>query len=93
MSTNTKKILVVDDDPELMRLQMMRLKAAGYDVVCAADGIAAVATARTEKPDLILLDIGLPGGDGYVVMERLKKLDTDQQTPIIVISAKDPSRP
>jgi len=83
------KLLLVDDDVDLLKGLGVRLKASGYEVVYAADGVQAVAAARRERPDLILLDIGLPGGDGYVVMERLRTLGSAGPMPIIVISAKD----
>lgn len=85
-----KKLLVVDDDPDQMRGMVIRLKASGYDVLCANDGFQAISAASKEKPDLILLDIGLPGGDGHVVMERLQVLTAASRIPIIVLSAKDP---
>ena len=85
-----KKILVVDDDQDLLRALGTRLRAEGYGFVAAGDGVMAVAAARREKPDLILLDLGLPGGDGYQVLERVKSLMMTSQTPVIVMSAKDP---
>ena len=86
---NAKKVLVVEDDLDLLRGLVIRLKASGYEVLCATDGVQAIGAARREKPDLILLDIGLPGGDGYVVMDRLKML-IGATAPILVLSAKDP---
>jgi len=83
------KILVVDDDVDLLRGLMIRLKADGYEVVCATDAVFAVSVAMEEKPDLIILDIGLPGGDGYLVMDRLNKMAGTIGTPIIVLSARD----
>lgn len=86
-----KKILIVDDDPHLLLGLAPRLKASSYSVVTAADAISAIAVARNEAPDLIILDLGLPGGDGFVVMERIKNLATLASIPIIVLSAWDPA--
>jgi len=86
MSRN--KILVIDDDEDIRQGLSIRLKANGYSVVTAVDAISAVSVARTENPDLIILDLGLPGGDGYAVMERLEKINCT--APVIVLSAKDP---
>ena len=61
---NAKKVLVVEDDLDFLRGLVIRLKASGYEVLCATDGVLAIGVARRDKPDLILLDIGLPGGDG-----------------------------
>ena len=70
-NTMTKsKILVVEDDDDLRLGLARRLTASGYDVVLAADGLAAVGAARTDRPDLVLLDIGLPGGSGLTVLRR-----------------------
>jgi DNA-binding response OmpR family regulator len=90
MSSSPRKILVIDDDQDLLKALGTRLRAEGFAFVAAGDGVMAVATARREKPDLILLDLGLPGGDGYQVLERLKTLTTTSMTPVIVLSAKDP---
>jgi two-component system KDP operon response regulator KdpE len=84
-----RKILIVDDDVDLMRGLTIRLHANGYEVVHATDAIFAVSVALEEKPDLIILDIGLPGGDGYMVMDRLNKIASTIGTPIIVLSARD----
>ena len=82
-----KKILLVDDDKDLLRGMTITLRASGYEVVNARDAISAVSSARTAQPDLVVLDIGLPGGDGFVVMERLSNLPT--YIPVIVVSARE----
>ena len=84
-----KKILIVDDDVDLLRGLTIRLKASGYEVVHATDAISAVGVATEENPDLIMLDLGLPGGDGYLIMDRLSKIAGTIGTPIIVLSARD----
>ncbi len=84
------KILVVDDDPDLVRALRLRLRANNYEIATAADGYAAIATAQKERPDLIILDLGLPAGDGFVVLQRLQNSDTLSGIPVIVLSARDP---
>jgi len=86
-----KKILIVDDDVDLLRGLTIRLKANGYEVVNATDAIFAVSVAMEERPDLIILDLGLPGGDGYVIMDRLNTIAGTIGIPIIVLSAKGAS--
>jgi two-component system KDP operon response regulator KdpE len=83
------KILIVEDDQDLARAMAIQLNAKGYSLVMANDGISAVSTARKEKPDLIVLDLGLPAGDGFVVMKSLKALPDLMLVPIIVVSARD----
>jgi two-component system KDP operon response regulator KdpE len=84
------KILVVDDDPDLLRALRLRLRANDFDIATASDGYAAIATAQRERPDLIILDLGLPVGDGFVVLDRLQASDTLSGIPVIVLSARDP---
>jgi DNA-binding response OmpR family regulator len=86
----TPKILIVDDDQDIRQLLGHRLKARGYEPFFAGDAIAAVNQARNEKPDLILLDLSMPAGDGYVVMERIKAMPALEGTPVIIVSARDP---
>jgi len=85
------KILIVDDDKDVLKALSVRLKGSGYGVVYAADGIAAVSVARNEEPDVIILDIGLPGGDGFTVMERLAGILPIAQIPVIILTARDVS--
>jgi len=85
-----KKILLVEDDKDTVRAMAVRLKSQGCDVIVADDAIAAISTAREEKPDLIVLDLGLPGGDGFAVMQRIKANYDLLLVPIIVVSARDP---
>lgn len=85
------KILIVDDDQDLLRGLSIRLKANGYTVVFATDGLSAISVGVKEKPDLIILDLGLPAGDGFSVMERLGRNSTFVGVPIVVLSARDPA--
>jgi two-component system KDP operon response regulator KdpE len=84
-----KRILIVDDDPDVRQAMHIRLKANSYDTFFASDALSSVAEARKQHPDLIILDLGLPGEDGYVVMERLQCHPALAAIPIIVVSARD----
>ena len=84
------KILIVDDDPDLRRALKIRLRANHYDTVQASDGYSAIAVAQKDQPNLIILDLGLPAGDGFVVLERLQKSDSLSNIPVIVLTARDP---
>jgi len=86
--TLRKKVLVVEDEPVQIQILTSRLKASGFDVVVARDGVQSVSMARKENPDLVLLDIGLPGGDGYTVLHRLKSLGNSLMLPIIAVSGR-----
>src|SRR5580692_3141678 len=84
------KILVVDDDPDLVRALRLRLRANNFDVATATDGYSAISAAQKERPALIILDLGLPVGDGFVVLDRLQNSDILAGIPVIVLSARDP---
>jgi DNA-binding response OmpR family regulator len=84
-----KKILIVDDDPDVLHSMHVRLKANNYDTSFAADAISAMAEARKSEPDLVILDLGLPAGDGFLVMERFKAVPSLASIPIIVVSGRD----
>jgi DNA-binding response OmpR family regulator len=84
------KILIVDDDPILRRGLNVRLRANDYETAYATDGLSAIAMARSERPDLILLDLGLPAGDGFSVLERLQQSANLSNIPVIVLTARDP---
>lgn len=86
---SNKKILIVDDDRDVRLGYHIRLKANHYDTFFAADALSSIAEARKHQPDLIILDLGLPGGDGFVVMERLKANMYLAVIPVIVVSARD----
>lgn len=84
------KILVVDDDPDLLKAMRLRLRANNCDVITVSDGYSVVGAAQKERPDVIILDLGLPAGDGFVVLERLQQSDTLSGIPVIVLTARDP---
>ena len=90
MSTMAKKILIVEDDRDLRRALTIRLRSSGYDVVTAEDGVNAVSVARKEHPDLVLLDLGLPGGDGLTVLKRYQNLSDLCTIPVVVLTGRDP---
>jgi DNA-binding response OmpR family regulator len=86
-----RTILIVDDDADVRMSLHVRLKANDYNVIFAGDGVASIAEARKHMPDLILLDLGLPAGDGFAVMQRLKSNDSLSLIPVIIMSARDRS--
>jgi len=82
------KTLIVDDDPNLRHGLRTRLRANDYDTVSASDGYSAIAMAQKEHPGLIILDLGLPAGDGFAVLKRLQKSDTLSSIPVVVLTAR-----
>src|ERR1700722_3798257 len=83
------KILVVDDNPTIRKGLSVRLRANGYEVVFAEDAISATAALITEEPDLVLLELGLPAGAGFAVMERVHKNDRLSNIPVIVRTGRE----
>jgi len=84
------KILVVEDEPDTLRALALRLRAHDYEVVTAVDAMQATARIRKDELDLILLDIHLPAGGGFKILERLRTCPKTQAIPVIAITA-DPS--
>jgi len=87
-----KKILVIDDEPDMLAILKIRLESNKYDVILAADGKEGFGRAINEKPDLIILDLMLPKADGYWVCSMLKHDKRFAVTPIIIISALSEDR-
>lgn len=83
-----QKILVIEDDAVARADLQARLEADGYLVARAADAASALTVVNREHPDLILLDLGLPAGDGYLVLERLRKIEALAAIPVLVITGR-----
>ncbi|MGQ9475350.1 MAG: response regulator transcription factor [Actinomycetota bacterium] len=82
-----KKILIVDDDEELVRILGINLMAEGFEVCAAFDGVSAVLRAHREQPDLIILDVSMPAGNGLNVVEKLRSSTRTFNIPILFLSA------
>ncbi len=86
--TTKRKILLVDDDPEIVRITKFCLDKNDFLVVVARDGVEAIARAIEEKPDLIILDLTMPHLGGYETLKRLQNISSTKRTPILIHSAK-----
>jgi len=82
-----KKILIVDDDPDLVEAVSTILESKGYEVSAAYGGIEGLEKAKTENPDLIVLDIMMPDKDGYVVCKELKADPKYRSIPVLLLTA------
>lgn len=82
------RLLVIDDEVDLQIGINALLRNTKYDCIFAQDALSAIATANRERPDVILLDIGLPAGDGFVVLERLKRNAHLAHIPVVVLTAR-----
>lgn len=82
-----RRVLIVDDDREIVRGLTIRLRAAGHEVRCAYDGAAGLAAAIAERPGVIVLDIRMPGLDGFAVLAKLRERAETHGIPVIVLSA------
>ena len=83
------KILIVEDDDDVRLGYQVLLKANHYETFFAADSIAAMSEARMHQPDVIILDLGLPGGGGFIVLDALRSDAPFSAIPVIVVSARD----
>ncbi len=86
---NKKKILIVEDNIDLVNALTKRLRANSYDTIYALDAASAIQLAHKEKPDLIILDIGLPKGDGFSVKKKLDSSVNLSAIPVIVMTAQN----
>lgn len=87
-----KRILVVEDEPDLRQLLSIRLEINGFETIGAEDGEAALALVRSEKPDLVLLDLMIPKISGFEVCRMIKFDDELKKIPVIVLSAMTQDR-
>lgn len=85
----SKKILVIDDDPNIVELLKRRLTASQYIVVTASNGEEGLQQVSAEKPDLIIVDVLMPKMDGYTFVRTLRRDDEYRGLPVIVLTAKD----
>jgi DNA-binding response OmpR family regulator len=81
-----QRVLLVDDEERIVNFLALKLKVSGYQVICAGDGEKGLELARTSKPDIMLLDVIMPGIDGLEVLRRLRKFS---DIPVIILSAKE----
>jgi DNA-binding response OmpR family regulator len=88
MSVSKPRILVVDDEPDLVMVLKIGLETEGYDVLTASDGEQGLALARQSMPDLLVLDLMLPRMDGYKVCRALKFDERYKKIPIFILSAR-----
>ena len=92
MSKLHKKVLIVDDEPDFAQMIKMRLEANSFEVVTANDGMEGLKKAEAEAPDLILLDVMMPGMDGLEVLKKLRETKTTRLTPVVMLTAKRESK-
>lgn len=85
MSTS-KKILVVDDEPDAVVLVEFMLTESGFSVISANDGMSGVETAKEALPDLVILDVNMPGKDGFWAFSELKNDDATKDIPVIMLT-------
>lgn len=82
------KILIVDDEPDIVETLSFMLQARNFDVVTASDGLEALSKVKSERPDLVLLDIMMPGMDGYEVCIKLKTDKETKNIPVVMLTAR-----
>jgi len=84
-----KKILIVDDQKEMVEAMKMRFENDGFEVVEAYNGEECIQKAKEELPDLIIMDVAMPGMDGYEAVREMKKEETIKNIPIFMLTGKD----
>ena len=84
-----KRLLVVDDDADLLKMLQLRIASAGYEFMSALNGSEMLRLMKMKRPDLVILDIMLPGMDGYSALREMRKEEEFKDIPVIVLSAKE----
>ncbi len=82
------RVLVVDDDPDIRQLVAMKLTKSGHTVTTAADGASALASVRAQTPDIIVLDVAMPGLSGLDVCRELRQDPVSADVPVLLLTAK-----
>ena len=90
--TRRPRILVADDDAALLQALRKRLESLDVDVITATDGYCSLAQARRHQPDLLILDVNMPAGDGFSVQERLREIDGMATVPVIYLTGDQSER-
>jgi DNA-binding response OmpR family regulator len=90
--TETATVLVADDEPHLLRLVKFRLEREGYNVITATDGEAALELARSERPDLCVLDVMMPKRSGFEVLKALREDESHAGMKVIMLTARAQDR-
>ncbi|MCE9615503.1 MAG: response regulator [Lentisphaerae bacterium] len=86
-----KKVLIVDDETEFVDMIQMRLEANDYDVIAAHDGQAGFDRAQSDAPNIILLDVMMPGMDGFETLRKLRKTEKTRNIPVVMLTARGES--
>ncbi len=87
--SESKKILIVDDEQQLVLAMKIRLQSKGYEVITASDGQEALDCANKDRPDLIILDVMMPGMDGYSCLRELNNRFGRGKIPVIILTARE----
>ena len=87
-ASRPRRLLIVDDDPHIRRILTLNFEDEGYEVSVAVDGEEATAMARALHPDVMILDVMMPGSDGYSVLRSLRASPQTDDIPVVLLSAK-----
>ena len=82
-----KRVLVIDDDPSVLRFLSLALEENGYEPLCAEDGMEGLDKVKSEKPDLIILDVMMPKRTGFVLFKQLRKSEEFKDVPVMMVTA------
>ena len=88
-----KKVLIIDDEPEMIKMISYALEKAGFKTATCDSGKQALAAISTHKPDLLILDVMLPGIDGYSLGQQIAENPETKTLPVIILTALEPSKP